>query len=275
MRIQLSMYTQIKQQKHESIHVFNDKELDFTAIIAINDSVRGPAIGGCRSLHYNSFEEAMLDSIYLSFAMSKKALKHNLDYNTTSISLIFDPNHLDFVKEQIETGEISALKIHSRIQKLTKTAQLALVDTVIENDIKIPIIFDAFYYGEDIEFKPSLTALLKLCKLRPNNKIIVAHCGGYRLIQFFFHLRQVKNVYYDLSLSLQMLSDSSLRNDLKKLIRHTPSNRIMYGSDYYYTDPKLQFNILKEFFIELNISKEEQDRITYLNAFELFINTKH
>lgn len=187
--------------------------------------------------------------------------KHHGQYAQFYHSLIFDFKHeWEQVKSIAMSGKIRAFKVHSRIQQLTEDDLEPLVGAYQELNRPIPIIYDAFYYGSALEHQPSLSFLIKLHQALPKTRFIIAHAGGYELLKYFFHLRGLKRVGFDLSFSLQYLQDSSVAADLKKLIRFTPANRLFWGSDFPSADPQLQWDLLHTYFSDLDIS--EQDRHT-------------
>jgi predicted TIM-barrel fold metal-dependent hydrolase len=83
-------------------------------------------------------------------------------------------------------------------------------------------------------------------------------------------LRNLENVYYDLSFSLQYLSDTSCFLDLIKLIKYTNKNKIMFGSDHHWASAKFQFEILNGIFDKLQLNQEEKQKILYDNSQEVF-----
>jgi hypothetical protein len=190
-----------------------------------------------------------------------------------SITLIFDfksEKALKEVKKLHDNKEINALKIHSRIQEIDNESFQEMLQKLIVFNPKTPIIYDAFYYGHEIEFKPALENLIQLAKTFPSLPIIVAHSGGYEMLKYFFHLRQIKNIYYDLSLSLQLLSDSSVFLDLIKLVKFTDKSKILFGSDYPDAKPGLQFDILNDICTRLNLTQKNIHKIMYENSRQLY-----
>lgn len=180
-------------------------------------------------------------------------------------SLIFDPKQpVEFYKRLVADKKIVALKIHSRLMKIGLEDYTVLIEGLNKLDCQIPIIYDAFYYGAELDFQPSLAGLIELIKAFPERKFIVAHSGGYEILKYFFHLREFENVGYDLSFSLQYLADSSCMADLIKLIRFTPKERIFFGSDFPYANPEMQLNTLLEITDQLEIT--EQDRYGILTT---------
>ncbi|MDP2175487.1 MAG: amidohydrolase family protein [Bacteroidota bacterium] len=189
-------------------------------------------------------------------------------------SLIFDFNkEITYFKKLIQSKKIVCLKIHSRIQKISVKDYSYLIQRLKDLDENIPIIYDAFYYGEDILFQPNLIELINLVKTFPERKFIIAHAGGYEILKYYFHLRTFSNVGYDLSLSLQYLEDSSCKQDLLKLIKYTSHEKLFFGSDYPFASPKNQYNILKQILADLNFDSE-QTSLIFENSWLNFINNK-
>jgi len=206
--------------------------------------------------------DAELTSGNIIFNSIESYEQHASLYPNFKHSLIFDINKdLSCFKNLIENNKIVCLKIHSRIQHIAEKDYPLLTEKLKELGSNIPIIYDAFYYGEDIEFQPNLVELIKLIKTFPNRKFIIAHAGGYEILKYYFHLRTFPNVGYDLSLSLQYLEDSSCRQDLIKLIKFTPKERLFLGTDYPFASPSNQVNVLNKIIQELNLTEEEKEGI--------------
>ncbi|HSW94366.1 MAG TPA: Glu/Leu/Phe/Val dehydrogenase dimerization domain-containing protein [Gammaproteobacteria bacterium] len=66
--------------KYGEVHLKFDHKTGLKAIIAVHNLKRGPAIGGCRLLHYPNTDAALEDALRLGYMMSVKAaisdLKH-------------------------------------------------------------------------------------------------------------------------------------------------------------------------------------------------------
>ena len=57
---------------HEKIFYFEDNISGLKSIIAIHSSKSGPAVGGCRFRHYQTYEEGLTDVLRLSRGMTEK-----------------------------------------------------------------------------------------------------------------------------------------------------------------------------------------------------------
>ena len=57
---------------HEKVFYYEDNRIGIKSLVAIHDSSKGPAIGGCRFKAYDSFEEGLNDVLRLSRGMTHK-----------------------------------------------------------------------------------------------------------------------------------------------------------------------------------------------------------
>ena len=57
---------------HEKVFYYEDNRVGIKSLVAIHDSSKGPAIGGCRFKEYDSFEDGLNDVLRLSRGMTHK-----------------------------------------------------------------------------------------------------------------------------------------------------------------------------------------------------------
>jgi leucine dehydrogenase len=69
-------------------HIKIDLKTQLHAIVAIHSTRRGPAIGGCRFLHYDSSDEAIIDALRLGYMMSLKAAVSQLAHGGAKAVII-------------------------------------------------------------------------------------------------------------------------------------------------------------------------------------------
>lgn len=79
--------------EHEQVSFFHDKKTGLKAIIAIHNTRRGPALGGCRMWPYKDEKDALTDVLRLSKGMTYKSALANLPYGGGKIVVIGDPHH--------------------------------------------------------------------------------------------------------------------------------------------------------------------------------------
>ena len=86
------IFEKISEKNHEQVVYCNDPSSGLKAIIAIHNTVLGPALGGCRMYPYESEEDALIDVLRLSKGMTYKASISNLNIGGGKAVIIGDPN---------------------------------------------------------------------------------------------------------------------------------------------------------------------------------------
>jgi leucine dehydrogenase len=79
---------------HEAVTFISDSETGLRAIVAVHDTTRGPALGGCRMYAYPSDEDALRDVLRLSRGMTYKAAAANLSLGGGKAVIIGNPREL-------------------------------------------------------------------------------------------------------------------------------------------------------------------------------------
>lgn len=77
---------------HEQVIFNTDPEVELKAIIAIHNTVLGPALGGCRMREYSSEANAVMDVLKLSRGMTYKNAAADLPYGGGKAVIIGDPS---------------------------------------------------------------------------------------------------------------------------------------------------------------------------------------
>lgn len=195
----------------------------------------------------------------------------DLVFEGDSSTLIFDIwNEKDFVIAEIDGRRVEALKLIPRDQCLDGAKfeyALQALDSIRSD---IPIFYDSFRHGHDLRFQPRMEHVVDLATRFPDRKIIVTHAGGHQLLDYFIHLRSLPNIYYDISLILQYFYDTSVFLDIKNLIKHTPIDRVIFGSDYPWTSLRTQFEIFIGLARELALDDTSIAAILHDNSMAIF-----
>jgi predicted TIM-barrel fold metal-dependent hydrolase len=71
-----------------------------------------------------------------------------------------------------------------------------------------------------------------LARRNPKATIILAHAGGYQVLETFLLMKALDNVYFDVSFSFSYFAGSSVIQDLEFALRRAPAGRVLYGSDF-------------------------------------------
>ena len=85
------VFEEIVKRGHEQVSYFHDPTLGLRGIVAIHNTVLGPALGGCRMWNYSSEEEALIDVLRLSKGMTYKAAIAGLNLGGGKAVIIGDP----------------------------------------------------------------------------------------------------------------------------------------------------------------------------------------
>jgi leucine dehydrogenase len=76
---------------HEEVVLLHDRTCGLRAVIAIHDTTLGPAVGGTRMRTYASFEDAVVDALRLSRAMTYKAAMAEVPWGGGKAVIVGDP----------------------------------------------------------------------------------------------------------------------------------------------------------------------------------------
>ena len=87
------MFEPMERTGLQDLHFWQDSDTGLQAIIAIHDTFRGPAIGGCRFISYPSVDAAVHDATRLAQGMSYKAALAGLPHGGGK-SVIIKPDSL-------------------------------------------------------------------------------------------------------------------------------------------------------------------------------------
>ena len=85
------IFQEIIDRGHEQVSYFHDPTLGLKGIVAIHNTVLGPALGGCRMWNYKSEKDALIDVLRLSKGMTYKAAIAGLNLGGGKAVIIGDP----------------------------------------------------------------------------------------------------------------------------------------------------------------------------------------
>ena len=87
----MTVFTTPHFDGHEQVVFASDPASGLRAIIAVHNTNRGPALGGCRIWHYDSEQDAIDDVLRLSRGMTYKNAMANLSWGGGKSVIIADP----------------------------------------------------------------------------------------------------------------------------------------------------------------------------------------
>lgn len=170
------------------------------------------------------------------------------------------------LREAVEQLGYVGLKLHPRLQEFrvddVETERLVQ----FAGELHVPVLIDAFPDGTHLMQGFDPVRYANLAKRCPNTRIIWAHMGGHRVIDFMMLAKRLPNVYMDFSYSLLYFRTSSVPKDMVYAMRSMQFNRVFFGSDY--PDRPLQdsLDLSREQLLALGVSSDELKKIMGLNA---------
>jgi leucine dehydrogenase len=89
-----TIFTLEDYDEHEKVVLVGDKKTGLEAMIAIHNTHRGPAIGGCRMFPYSETIDALKDALRLSRGMTYKNAMAGIPFGGGKAVIIADPKSL-------------------------------------------------------------------------------------------------------------------------------------------------------------------------------------
>lgn len=93
----MDLFGRMGAYDYGEVHLKLDKGTGLRAIVAIHDSRLGPALGGCRFIHYDSEEDALVDALRLARGMTYKAALAELPHGGGKSVIMRPSQHFDRV----------------------------------------------------------------------------------------------------------------------------------------------------------------------------------
>ena len=93
----MDLFGYLHTHDYGEVHFRLDKATGLRSIIAVHDTRMGPALGGCRFLHYDSEEAAVIDALRLARGMTYKAALAGLAHGGGKSVIMRPPGRFDRV----------------------------------------------------------------------------------------------------------------------------------------------------------------------------------
>jgi leucine dehydrogenase len=93
----MDLFDRLDGYDYGEVHFKLDKATGLKTIVAIHDTRLGPALGGCRFIHYDTDESALVDALRLARGMTYKAALAGLPHGGGKSVIIRPPQHFDRV----------------------------------------------------------------------------------------------------------------------------------------------------------------------------------
>jgi predicted TIM-barrel fold metal-dependent hydrolase len=138
----------------------------------------------------------------------------------------------DELTDAIQRLQFTGLKLHPRLQEFVVDSPNTVALVRHAGELRVPVLIDAFPDGTHLQqgFDPLRYA--NLARQCPDTRIIVAHMGGHRVLDFLMLMKRLPNMFMDTSYSLLYYRGSSVPGDMIYAMRSLRFQRVFYGSDY-------------------------------------------
>ena len=217
-------------------------------------------------------EKAMLilnvQEEYDAFIKDIASYNENKDRFWVAVGLnIHDQPSVQHVEHYIKEGIASCIKIHPHLFSLTKDEIPSVLEVLSLYDT--PVIVDALYYGQEIEYHNGLDYSVAIGRAFPDKNVVVAHAGSLDFLKCMMSTRYMKNVFYDYSFIQSFFNHTSLRLDMVDFLRRT-TNKIIWGSDA----PSFAIDKALSDFLsiadESGITDSQKEDVLYYNAIKVY-----
>jgi leucine dehydrogenase len=93
----MDLFGHMATYDYGEVHVCRDQASGLRAIVAVHDTRLGPSLGGCRFLHYERDEDALVDALRLARGMTYKAAITGIEHGGGKSVLLRPRGHFDRV----------------------------------------------------------------------------------------------------------------------------------------------------------------------------------
>ncbi len=170
--------------------------------------------------------------------------------------------------DQIKEWGLKGIKLHPVYQNtfISDKRYLDIIRYALQLDLWV-VIHAGIDIGYPTEVRAIPDVVLEMFERLPlrkgDNKIILAHMGGFDVWDGVEALLVGSDVYFDMSYSLGFMKEEQF----VAIVRNHGANRIVFGTDSPWASQK---EVLR-MFRELPLSQEEKDMILYKNAANMLL----
>jgi len=197
----------------------------------------------------NLFEDEFLENFEVLYPLSAIAINYELAAS-------------QFIERMRNLKIKIGIKLHPRLSNIS-IDKFKLIAKNLEKLNFDFIIVDCFYYGSSLETHTNLELSIFIAKYFKDHKILLAHGGGHKVLEFMLFTRDLENVYYDFSFTIAYLRNTSIWLDLINFFRFN-EEKILFGSDY----PEFKISQIRTCYIEVfneAYNRSTSENVEYLN----------
>lgn len=255
--------------KNEDVNIVIKQDLK----LSINDLIKGfethkDCISKCEGANFLLFNTKLFNENVSGFFNVTSAKLKIARY--TALIDFRDPNVFNYLNNVKESGA-HAIMFNSYLQKISESDFTDILKVCqFAAKKKLIICIDGSYGTSKMYEYDNLKLACAVSDLINDTPIVIVHSGGYRLIEAMLLAADKKNVWLDTSFSLPYYIGSSIEQDFAFIMKQMNCDRIIFGSDHPYIDFEKALNDHLLFFNKYDFCTNEQEKIFFHNANELF-----
>ena len=168
-------------------------------------------------------------------------------------------------KYQENTTTSRIIKFHNRLHKYDIDDDRFLSVLEVHNQLKKPkiIFLCGFFFSKNTIITTTPPIFIhNLSKKLKNTTFVIMHCGGSWCLPIAEAIRDLPNVYMDLSYTLSKYKQSSVWLDLKHLVTNF-DKRLIWGSDF--PEINIQYALNDFFELTVHLPLEKKENILFKN----------
>lgn len=170
------------------------------------------------------------------------------------------------VSQRVVKEGAKGIKLHPPSQRFYPADERMKPAYIAASELGVPVLFHSGHFAYDghfsrpATFEPLLAAFPKL-------KVILAHLGADFWDESVNLTKKHKNVYFDCCGVISPLNDAGLSDGMFiDLLHRLGPERVLYGSDFPWHDPRLDIQRI----FDLKISDDEKKLLLGANAQRIF-----
>ncbi|MCX6237717.1 MAG: amidohydrolase family protein [Bacteroidia bacterium] len=244
----------------------------------LNEEIDGTAVGAADELNRQLVESEIERAIVLHLETQPWSIYEFSEaiakYPRMRGFININPNQANFKEKLLEGIELLGfigLKLHPRLQGFNLENKNTIQLVQYAGEIGVPVIIDAFPDGTFLMDGFSPLSYANLAQKCPKTKMVWAHMGGHRVIEFMLLAKRLQNVFFDFSYSLLYFQESSIPQDMVFSMRSMKFDRIFYGSDYPDRTVEKSLKMTLKILRRQKLNESEIDKIMYGNAQKFFL----
>lgn len=199
----------------------------------------------------------------LAFFLENLLSGFNEIYPNAAVTINYKLLKAKLLKKISSNGILLGIKLHPRNSQITKS-KFTKIHKKLSNVGFDFIVVDCFYYGSKVKSHINLELAIFLANKFTDKNILLAHGGGIKALEFMLYTRELRNIFYDYSFSINYLFGTSVWKDIQHSFKFN-SNRILFGSDY----PSFE---IQDAMLKYKEANENSDASNLNHNFSRFLN---